>query len=76
MQPHHFSLLPLLLLAGFLAADSISPNETRLKQAKGATIKKENNVLLLEKSSFERALQESKYLLVEFCEYQSHCLLA
>ena len=32
--------------------------------------KKQNNVLLLKKSSFDGALKETKYLVVEFCEYQ------
>uniref|UniRef100_U3J2G5 protein disulfide-isomerase n=1 Tax=Anas platyrhynchos platyrhynchos TaxID=8840 RepID=U3J2G5_ANAPP len=34
--------------------------------AKLPRIKKENNVLLLKKSNFDRALKETKYLLVEF----------
>ncbi|EOB02068.1 Protein disulfide-isomerase-like protein of the testis, partial [Anas platyrhynchos] len=46
--------------------DSIGPNETKLKKAKLPRIKKENNVLLLKKSNFDRALKETKYLLVEF----------
>lgn len=61
--------LPLLFLTAFLAIDSIGPNETKLKKAKLPRIKKENNVLLLKKSNFDRALKETKYLLVEFCEY-------
>ncbi|XP_068555135.1 protein disulfide-isomerase-like protein of the testis isoform X2 [Anas acuta] len=58
--------LPLLFLTAFLAIDSIGPNETKLKKAKLPRIKKENNVLLLKKSNFDRALKETKYLLVEF----------
>lgn len=70
MKTHRFFFLPLLFLTGFPAADSISPNETKPKKAKLPQIKKENNVLLLKKSNFDRALKETKYLLVEFCEYQ------
>ncbi|KAM7091490.1 protein disulfide-isomerase-like protein of the testis [Ciconia maguari] len=66
MKTHHFFFLPLLFLTGFPAADSISPNETKPKQAKLPKIKKENNVLLLKKTNFDRALKETKYLLVEF----------
>ncbi|KAM6078411.1 protein disulfide-isomerase-like protein of the testis isoform 2-T2 [Theristicus caerulescens] len=66
MKTHQFFFLPLLFLTGFLAADSISPNETKLKKSKLPKIKKENNVLLLKKSNFDRALKETKYLLVEF----------
>ncbi|XP_054247289.1 protein disulfide-isomerase-like protein of the testis [Indicator indicator] len=66
MKTHQFFLLSLLFLTGFLAADSISPNETKLKKAKLPKIKKENNVLLLKKSNFDRALKETKYLLVKF----------
>ncbi|KAM6197218.1 LOW QUALITY PROTEIN: protein disulfide-isomerase-like protein of the testis [Sarcoramphus papa] len=66
MKTHQFFLLPLLFLTGFPTADSISPNETKPKQAKLPKIKKENNVLLLKKSNFDRALKETKYLLVEF----------
>ncbi|XP_067162649.1 protein disulfide-isomerase-like protein of the testis [Apteryx mantelli] len=50
----------------FPAVNSISPNETKTKKAKLPKIKKENNVLLLKKSNFDRALKETKYLLVEF----------
>uniref|UniRef100_A0A8C5IY05 protein disulfide-isomerase n=1 Tax=Junco hyemalis TaxID=40217 RepID=A0A8C5IY05_JUNHY len=56
-RTHPFSLILLLFLTGFLAAESISPNE-------------ENHVLLLKKSNFDRALKETKYLLVKF---SSHC---
>ncbi|XP_068002929.1 protein disulfide-isomerase-like protein of the testis isoform X1 [Melanerpes formicivorus] len=66
MKTHQFFLLPLLFLTGFLAADSIGPDEKRLKKTKLAKIKKENNVLLLKKSNLDRALKETKYLLVEF----------
>ncbi|KAM9179434.1 protein disulfide-isomerase-like protein of the testis [Mergus octosetaceus] len=58
--------LPLLFLTAFPAIDSLGPNETKLKKAKLPRIKKENNVLLLKKSNFDRALKETKYLLVEF----------
>ncbi|XP_064582385.1 protein disulfide-isomerase-like protein of the testis [Zonotrichia leucophrys gambelii] len=51
---------------GFLAAESISPNEAKLKQTKLPKIKKENHILLLKKSNFDRALKETKYLLVKF----------
>ncbi|XP_010015560.1 PREDICTED: protein disulfide-isomerase-like protein of the testis [Nestor notabilis] len=66
MKTHQFFLLPLLFLTGLPAADSISPNERKPKKAKLLKIKKENNVLLLKKSNFDRALRETKYLLVEF----------
>ncbi|KAM9598712.1 LOW QUALITY PROTEIN: protein disulfide-isomerase-like protein of the testis [Morphnus guianensis] len=65
MKTHQFFLLPLLFITGFPAADSVSPNETKPKKAKLPQIK-ENNVLLLKKSNFDRALKETKYLLVEF----------
>ncbi|KAM9372597.1 LOW QUALITY PROTEIN: protein disulfide-isomerase-like protein of the testis, partial [Phaethornis superciliosus] len=58
--------LPLLFLTGFLAANSISPNEIKPKKAKLPKIKKEKNVLLLKKTNFDTALNETKYLLVEF----------
>lgn len=67
--------LPLLFFTAFPAIDSIGPNETKLKKAKLPKIKKENNVLLLKRSNFDRALKETKYLLVEFCEYRFCCLL-
>lgn len=70
MKMHQFFFLPLLFLSGFLAAESISPNERKLRKAKLPKIRKENSVLLLKKSNFDRALKETKYLLVEFCEYQ------
>lgn len=73
MKTHQFFLLPLLFITGFPAADSISPNETKPKKAKPPKIK-ENNVLLLKKSNFDRALKETKYLLVEFC-INFRCLL-
>ncbi|KAM6054766.1 protein disulfide-isomerase-like protein of the testis [Chlamydotis macqueenii] len=66
MKTHLFFFLPLLFLTGFLAAASLSPNETKSKKAKLPKIRKENNVLLLKKSNFDRALKETKYLLVEF----------
>ncbi|XP_041893171.1 protein disulfide-isomerase-like protein of the testis isoform X2 [Corvus kubaryi] len=66
MKTHPFFLLLLLFLTGFLAADSISPNEAKLKKAKLPKIKKENHVLLLKSSNFDRALKETKYLLVKF----------
>nr|XP_013806344.1 PREDICTED: protein disulfide-isomerase-like protein of the testis [Apteryx mantelli mantelli] len=66
MKTHQFFLLALLFLTGFPAVNSISPNETKTKKAKLPKIKKENNVLLLKKSNFDRALKETKYLLVEF----------
>ncbi|XP_027741241.1 protein disulfide-isomerase-like protein of the testis isoform X3 [Empidonax traillii] len=62
----HLLFLLLLFLTGFLAVDTISPNEAKLKKAKLPKIKKENNVLLLKKSNFDRALKETKYLLVKF----------
>uniref|UniRef100_A0A803YK45 Thioredoxin domain-containing protein n=1 Tax=Meleagris gallopavo TaxID=9103 RepID=A0A803YK45_MELGA len=37
-----------------------------LRKAKLPKIRKENSVLLLKKSNFDRALKETKYLLVEF----------
>ncbi|XP_053936341.1 protein disulfide-isomerase-like protein of the testis [Cuculus canorus] len=61
-----FLLCSLTLPKGFLAAGVISPNETKAKKAKLPKIKKENSVLLLKKSNFDRALEETKYLLVEF----------
>lgn len=70
MKAHPFFLLLLLFFPSFLAADSISPNEAKLKKAKLPKIKKENHVLLLKTSNFDRALKETKYLLVKFCEYQ------
>ncbi|XP_031451303.1 protein disulfide-isomerase-like protein of the testis [Phasianus colchicus] len=66
MKTHQFFFLPLLFLSGFLAVESISPNERKLKKAKLPKIRKENSVLLLKKSNFDRALTETKYLLVEF----------
>lgn len=74
MKRHQFFFLPLSFLTGFLAADNISPNETKPKKAKLPKIKKENNVLLLKKSNCDRALKETKYLLVEFC-INFRCLL-
>lgn len=70
MKTHPFFLPLLMFLTGFLAADSISPNEAKLKKTKLPKIKKENHVLLLKPSNFDRALKETKYLLVKFCEYQ------
>ncbi|KAM9261547.1 LOW QUALITY PROTEIN: protein disulfide-isomerase-like protein of the testis [Cariama cristata] len=76
MKTHQFFLLPLLLLTGFLAADNISPNETKPKKAKLPKIKMEKAVLLLRlcsykllcsQSNFDRVLKETK-LLKEFCE--------
>ncbi|KAM9557317.1 LOW QUALITY PROTEIN: protein disulfide-isomerase-like protein of the testis [Guaruba guarouba] len=64
MKTHQFFLLP-SFFTGFPSADSISPNETRPKKAKLLKIKNENNALLLKKSNFDRALKETKYLLVE-----------
>ncbi|XP_040430966.1 protein disulfide-isomerase-like protein of the testis [Cygnus olor] len=61
----------LLFFTAFWAIDSIGPNETKLKKAKLPKIKKENNVLLLKKSNFDRALKETKYLLVEFYVFLS-----
>ncbi|XP_064529041.1 protein disulfide-isomerase-like protein of the testis isoform X3 [Pseudopipra pipra] len=66
MKTHLLFPLLLLFLTGFLAADTISPNEAKLKKDKLPKIKKENNVLLLKKSNFDRALKETKYLLVKF----------
>ncbi|XP_017922870.1 protein disulfide-isomerase-like protein of the testis isoform X1 [Manacus vitellinus] len=66
MKTHLLLPLLLLFLTGFLAADTISPNEAKLKKDKLPKIKKENNVLLLKKSNFDRALKETKYLLVKF----------
>ncbi|KAM4657304.1 LOW QUALITY PROTEIN: protein disulfide-isomerase-like protein of the testis [Amazona ochrocephala] len=63
MKTHQFFLLP-LFFTGFLAADSISPNETKPKKAKLLKIKKQNNVLFPKKSNFD-VLKETKYLLVE-----------
>ncbi|KAM6114100.1 LOW QUALITY PROTEIN: protein disulfide-isomerase-like protein of the testis [Pterocles gutturalis] len=67
MKTHQFFLLPLLFLTSFAAADSISSNETKPKKPKLPEVKKENK---LKKSNFGRALKETKYLLVEFCEYR------
>lgn len=75
MKTQHFFFLPLLFLSDFLAVGSISPNERKLRKAKLPKIRKENSVLLLKKSNFDRALKETKYLLVEFCEYHV-CLLS
>ncbi|XP_037238525.1 protein disulfide-isomerase-like protein of the testis [Falco rusticolus] len=66
MKTQHFFLLPLLFFTGFPAADIVSPNKSNPKKAKLPKMKKENNVLLLKKSNFDRALNETKYLLVEF----------
>ncbi|XP_032303522.1 protein disulfide-isomerase-like protein of the testis [Coturnix japonica] len=66
MMMHHFFLLPLLFLSAFLAVESISPSERKPRKAKLPKIRKENSVLLLKKSNFDRALKETKYLLVEF----------
>ncbi|XP_017668825.1 PREDICTED: protein disulfide-isomerase-like protein of the testis isoform X3 [Lepidothrix coronata] len=66
MKTHLLFPLLLLFLTGFLAADTISPNEAKLKKDKLPKIKKENSVLLLKKSNFDRALKETEYLLVKF----------
>lgn len=52
----------------FTAEGSISPTEKKSKKAKLSQIKEEDNVLVLKKSNFDRALNETKYLLVEFCK--------
>ncbi|XP_053132837.1 protein disulfide-isomerase-like protein of the testis [Hemicordylus capensis] len=62
----------LLLLLGLAypslstAEGGIGPSERNPKKAKVPGIKEEGNVLLLKKSNFDRALNETKYLLVEF----------
>ncbi|KAJ7305830.1 hypothetical protein JRQ81_010196 [Phrynocephalus forsythii] len=43
---------------------TISPREKKAKEAKG--IKEEDNILVLQKSNLDQALNETKYLLVEF----------
>ncbi|KAH0631908.1 hypothetical protein JD844_019809 [Phrynosoma platyrhinos] len=48
------------------AEGSISPTEKKSK--KGKPIKEEDNILVLKKSNFDQALNESKFLLVEFSE--------
>nr|XP_060642391.1 protein disulfide-isomerase-like protein of the testis [Anolis sagrei ordinatus] len=59
-----------LLLLAFIswslgtAEGSLSPAEKKSK--KGKPIKEEDNVLVLKKSNFDQALNETKYLLVEF----------
>ncbi|XP_074867161.1 protein disulfide-isomerase-like protein of the testis isoform X2 [Carettochelys insculpta] len=58
--------LVLLFLPGLAAADGIGPKETKPKKAKLPQIKEENNILVLKKSNFDRALKETKYLLVDF----------
>ncbi|XP_066497009.1 protein disulfide-isomerase-like protein of the testis [Tiliqua scincoides] len=45
--------------------DGIGPSEKKSKKAK-PKIKEEDNVLVLNKGNFDRALNETKYLLVEF----------
>uniref|UniRef100_A0A6J0SCE2 protein disulfide-isomerase n=1 Tax=Pogona vitticeps TaxID=103695 RepID=A0A6J0SCE2_9SAUR len=60
----------LLLLLGsaystfFTVETTISPTEKKAKEAK--RIKEEDNVLVLQKGNFDQALNETKYLLVEF----------
>ncbi|XP_061456377.1 protein disulfide-isomerase-like protein of the testis isoform X2 [Rhineura floridana] len=49
------------------AEGGIGPTEKKPKKAKLPQIKEENNVLVLKKSNFDRALNATKYLLVEFC---------
>lgn len=63
----------LLLLLGLAfpsfstADDGIGPPGKKSK--KRPKIKEEDNVLVLNKGNFDRALNETKYLLVEFCKY-------
>ncbi|XP_062820339.1 protein disulfide-isomerase-like protein of the testis isoform X2 [Anolis carolinensis] len=56
-------LLGLLSWALGAAEGSLSPAERKPKRGK---IKEEDNVLVLTKSNFDQALNETKYLLVEF----------
>uniref|UniRef100_A0A8C0G3L8 Protein disulfide isomerase like, testis expressed n=1 Tax=Chelonoidis abingdonii TaxID=106734 RepID=A0A8C0G3L8_CHEAB len=65
-----FLILPFLLSLG--AEDGIGPKETKPKRARLPKIKEENNILVLKKSNFDRALKETKYLLVEFYAPWSH----
>ncbi|XP_033023738.1 protein disulfide-isomerase-like protein of the testis [Lacerta agilis] len=48
------------------AEGGIGPSEKKLKKAKLSQIKEEDNVLVLKKSNFDRALNGTQYLLVEF----------
>lgn len=69
MRMHWLSILLLLILSSLPAQSDIGPNETKPKKAKLPQIKEENNVLVLKKSNFNKALKEIKYLLVDFCKY-------
>ncbi|XP_019350203.1 protein disulfide-isomerase-like protein of the testis isoform X2 [Alligator mississippiensis] len=66
MRMHWLSILLLLILSSLPAQSDIGPNETKPKKAKLPQIKEENNVLVLKKSNFNKALKEIKYLLVDF----------
>uniref|UniRef100_A0A8C3HY53 Protein disulfide isomerase like, testis expressed n=1 Tax=Chrysemys picta bellii TaxID=8478 RepID=A0A8C3HY53_CHRPI len=59
-----FLILPFLSSLG--AEDGLGPKVTKPKKARLPKIKEENNILVLKKSNFDRALKETKYLLVEF----------
>lgn len=70
MKTLWLSFLMLLVPPGPSAEDGIGPKETKPKKAKLPKMKEEDNLLVLKKSNFDRALKETKYLLVEFCEYE------
>ncbi|XP_075755534.1 protein disulfide-isomerase-like protein of the testis isoform X2 [Pelodiscus sinensis] len=66
MKTLWLSFLALLFFLSPTVADGISPKETKPKKAKLPQIKEENNILVLKKRNFDRALKETKYLLVVF----------
>ncbi|XP_067407121.1 protein disulfide-isomerase-like protein of the testis [Emydura macquarii macquarii] len=66
MKTLWLSFLMLLVPPGPAAEDGIGPKETKPKKAKLPKMKEEDNLLVLKKSNFDRALKETKYLLVEF----------
>ncbi|CAM5143317.1 unnamed protein product [Eretmochelys imbricata] len=66
MKTLWLSFLMLPFLPSLAAEDGIGPKETKPKKARLPKIKEENNILVLKKSNFDRALKETKYLLVEF----------
>ncbi|XP_062999589.1 protein disulfide-isomerase-like protein of the testis [Elgaria multicarinata webbii] len=65
-SPWLFLLLGLASLSFSPAEGTISPTEKKPKKDKSSQIREEDHVLVLQKSNFEKALNESKYLLVEF----------
>ncbi|XP_044289534.1 protein disulfide-isomerase-like protein of the testis [Varanus komodoensis] len=67
METLWFFLVVGLAYVFFSAVEgSTGPMEKKSKKAKFSQIKEEDNVLVLQKSNFDKALNESKYLLVEF----------